>query len=569
MATFPKARSPRGRSPRSPWERRDRFAVDGLQVDVLSTGRLRGSDAPVVLVHGIGVSPRYFEPLAAVLAARTAVHAIELPGFGTTPRPRRTLSIPEFADAVAGALRRAGLDEVVLVGQSMGCQIAAEAAARHPGLAGTLVLLGPTVNDRERSAPRQGLRLAQDMLRESAAANAVVLSDYFRAGPVWYFRTLGAMLEHRLEDALPRVRCPVRLARGALDPIAPPDWLERLRRVSPGAAVSEVPGQAHLAMFGDPRAVCRLCLPAGRGADDAAAAPSAPEVQRPRRREPRRREPRRREPRPAGASRRRTGWRGTGWRGTGWRRALGWLRERVRLGVAWALDYAYVGYWQVHGFLFPREAAAYARRPEGSARQPVVLLPGIYENWQFMHPVAEHLHRAGHPVHVVSRLGYNRGTVPAMAALVAAFLEERGLHDVILVAHSKGGLIGKYLMTMPGASDRVSRLVAVNSPFSGSVYADFFLIPSIRAFSPRNATLRQLRENLHVNERITSIYASFDPHIPGGSRLAGATNVELEAMGHFRVIGDARLLAALDDAISDDTPHDDVSRPAQTPPEGG
>ncbi|WP_309082067.1 alpha/beta fold hydrolase [Zhihengliuella sp.] len=265
-------------------------------------------------------------------------------------------------------------------------------------------------------------------------------------------------------------------------------------------------------------------------------------------------------------------------RGRAGRGPLRWLRRRVRLGWAWALDYAYVGYWQVHGFLFRREAAAYARRPEGSSKPPVVLLPGIYENWQFMHPVAEHLHRAGHPVHVVSKLGYNRGTVPAMAALVKDYLEEQELRDVVLVAHSKGGLIGKYLMTMPGAGDRVARLVAVNSPFSGSVYADFFLAPSIRAFSPRNATLRQLRENLHVNQRITSVYSSFDPHIPGGSRLPGAVNIELESMGHFRVIGEARLLAALDEALSPspspypspsdrpprDTPeHDDGAGPSE------
>ncbi|WP_309082068.1 alpha/beta hydrolase [Zhihengliuella sp.] len=216
---------------------------------------------PVVLIHGIGVSPRYFEPLAAVLAERTAVHAIELPGFGSMPKPGRTLAIPEFADAAAEALRRAGISDVVLVGQSMGCQVAAEAAARHPGLARSLVLLGPTTNDRERTALRQGLRLAQDMLHESAAANAVVLSDYFRAGPVWYFRTLRPMLAHRLEETLERVHGPVRLIRGERDPIAPLAWLERLRLSSPAAQVAEIPGEAHVAMHGSPGAVARICLP--------------------------------------------------------------------------------------------------------------------------------------------------------------------------------------------------------------------------------------------------------------------------------------------------------------------
>lgn len=218
----------------------------------------------------------------------------------------------------------------------------------------------------------------------------------------------------------------------------------------------------------------------------------------------------------------------------------------LRRGWAWVLDYAYVAFWQVRGFVFRGDAE---RQLTGDL-SPVILLPGIYEPWQFMHPVAAHLHANGHPVHAVTALGYNRGTVPAMAELVARYLSERDLHDVILVAHSKGGLIGKYVMTLPDSAPRVRQLIAVNSPFSGSIYAMFALLPSLRAFSPRNRTLTALRANLAVNSRITSIYGTFDPHIPGGSELVGADNVQLDSMGHFRILGDKRLLPAIDTAIA-------------------
>lgn len=228
--------------------------------------------------------------------------------------------------------------------------------------------------------------------------------------------------------------------------------------------------------------------------------------------------------------------------------------ERVNLferGRAWLLDYAYVGFWQVQGFLFRADPAQYltpsAEAPRGKA--PVLLIPGIYETWQFLRPVADHLHRAGHPVHVVQKLGYNRGTVEAMAQLAAGYLEEHDLTDVVIVAHSKGGLIGKFLMTMSSVAPRITRLVAVNTPFSGSVYAEFFFLPSIRAFSPRNPTLRTLLANLALNSRITSIYGRFDPHIPGGSFVEGARNVQLDTMGHFRPIADRRVLQEIDRAI--------------------
>ncbi|THJ66505.1 alpha/beta hydrolase [Arthrobacter echini] len=223
----------------------------------------------------------------------------------------------------------------------------------------------------------------------------------------------------------------------------------------------------------------------------------------------------------------------------------------IERGWAWLLDYAYVGYWQVRGFLVRDDPAQYLvpvpGAPQGLA--PVLLIPGVYETWQFMRPVADHLHRAGHRVHVVQRLGYNRGTVPAMAELAAEYLDRHGLTGVVLVTHSKGGLIGKFLLTMPSSAPRIARLVAINAPFSGSIYANFFLLPSIRAFSPRNTILKTLRANRALNGRITSIYGRFDPHIPGGSFMEGARNVRLETMGHFRPIADPRVLQEIDRAI--------------------
>ncbi len=222
----------------------------------------------------------------------------------------------------------------------------------------------------------------------------------------------------------------------------------------------------------------------------------------------------------------------------------------LRRGWAWMLDYAYVGFWQVHGFILRANPAQYLTAPAGiEGKLPVVLIPGIYETWQFMRPVAKHLHAGGHPIHVVQKLGYNRGTVKSMAQLVVGYLEEHDLTDVVVVAHSKGGLIGKYVLTMPSAGFRISRLVTINTPFSGSIYANFFILPSIRAFSPTNHTLQTLRANLDLNNRVTSIWGRFDPHIPSGSYLQGAHNVQLETMGHFRPIADARVLQEIDRAI--------------------
>jgi pimeloyl-ACP methyl ester carboxylesterase len=222
--------------------------------------------------------------------------------------------------------------------------------------------------------------------------------------------------------------------------------------------------------------------------------------------------------------------------------------HRLRLAHAWLLDYLYAGYCQVRAILRPGSDRALLN-DTGLRAAPIVLIPGIWETWQFLLPVAKHLHRAGHPVHAISGIGYNRGTIPAMSALVSAFLGEADLHGVILLAHSKGGLIGKHLMSTSPEASRVQRMIAISTPFSGSVYARFAPVRSLRAFSPKDGDLLKLAANLKVNAKIVSIYSSFDPHIPGGSHLEGAINIRLATAGHFRLLGDVRLLRAVDDHL--------------------
>ena len=206
----------------------------------------------------------------------------------------------------------------------------------------------------------------------------------------------------------------------------------------------------------------------------------------------------------------------------------------LQKAVWWAQDYVYAAAWQVRGLLSRVQPGSF----RSGTRAPVLIIPGVYENWQFMMPLIHVIHDAGHPVHVVTVLQRNKLKVPDAARLVAQHLEEAGLRDAILVAHSKGGLIGKYTMLQLDPEHRIDRMIAVCAPFSGSRYARYMLLPSLRIFSPRNALTLQMSRELNLNSRITSIYGPFDPHIPEGSVLPGATNIELPVAGHFKILGD-------------------------------
>jgi hypothetical protein len=228
-----------------------------------------------------------------------------------------------------------------------------------------------------------------------------------------------------------------------------------------------------------------------------------------------------------------------------------------RRAIWWIQDYAYAAGWQVRGAVSRIPADTF----HGGHRNPIVVIPGVYENWQFMLPLISALHRAGHPVHVVTLLQRNRLDVAVAARLVADHIATARLNDAVIVAHSKGGLIGKYIMLALDPDERIDRMIAVCTPFSGSRYARYLLIPSLRVFSPRNALTLQMAREEGVNHRIISVYGVYDPHIPEGSILPGATNIRLQAAGHFRILGDDETARAILEQVQTELPRRSYPRP--------
>lgn len=241
-------------------------------------------------------------------------------------------------------------------------------------------------------------------------------------------------------------------------------------------------------------------------------------------------------------------------------RRLARVRTWVVHGWVLLLDHAYVLRWLVGSLLRPPDPHRYAATA-GPGRAPVLLLPGILETWDFLRPLAEPLAGRGHAVHVVTALRRNWGAIPEMARRVEAYLEAEDLRDVVVVAHSKGGLIAKLVMTGPSGR-RVAALVAINTPFGGSTHARLIPVPSVQAFLPTDTVVATLSEQVAVNARITSVASRWDPHIPQGCRLVGATNVTLETLGHFRVLRDRRLAGVVLDAVDRAAPrgNDPVGR---------
>ncbi len=246
------------RRPRGPKFQTSRPLFDDLAVVIKEFSSASGvaTDArPFVLVHGIGVSSRYFHPAAAQLSRFGRVYLVDLPGYGAAPDPRRDVGIADHARVLARFLQEAGIVNPVLVGHSMGSQVVAELAVDYPGLSDRLVLMAPTMDRRARTLPRAALRLGLDMFREPLSSNFVVLSDYFvRCGIPYYLRQLPHLLNDRPEERLPLIAAKTLVLRGDHDLVCPEDWALELTALLPHGSFATVEGP-HVVMFTDPGTV--------------------------------------------------------------------------------------------------------------------------------------------------------------------------------------------------------------------------------------------------------------------------------------------------------------------------
>ena len=158
--------------------------------------------------------------------------------------------------------------------------------------------------------------------------------------------------------------------------------------------------------------------------------------------------------------------------------------------------------------------------------------------------MADHISLLGHPVYIVPKLGNNIADIPASAKKVREVIEENNLKNIVIVAHSKGGLIGKYLLLHEDPDKRTKGLIAIATPFHGSSMSKFIPLSSVQEVTHESKIIKYLREHSEVNGKIVSIIPSYDNIVwhPKGSYLEGALqNVRVDTAGHVRMTKDKKV----------------------------
>ncbi len=267
---------PRPRTP-GPWLPSGSVTIDHTRT---------GSGAPLLLLHGIGHRREAWGSVPDRLAERHDVIAIDLPGFGRSPKPLRpdTGRVESLAEQVARWLPTVGVERPHVVGNSLGGIIALHLATL--GHAATVTALSPAgfatragqavatanlVGMRAGSyVPEGALRRAtrSDRVRRLAMRNLYenadrVSPEQFVADTLNLRRSKGfwPTFAHSARGfRLPEVPegIPVTIAWGTKDKLLLPSQAERARAAYPQARIVKLPRCGHVPMVDDPDLVVRV-----------------------------------------------------------------------------------------------------------------------------------------------------------------------------------------------------------------------------------------------------------------------------------------------------------------------
>ena len=209
------------------------------------------------------------------LAARYRVHAIDLPGFGFSDKPRdASYDTAWLAGAVLGYLDAERIPRAVLVGNSMGGAVATEAAIVQPERVAALVLLGaaglpeaeaggrplsfrmlawPVIGPVLRELPARGrvrTRLREAVYDPSVITDADVDAYYAplrTAGGANAF--LARLQQTTSEDRAARVRtirAPTLVITGDTDRLVPPATARRYHELISGSELLVLEQTGHI-----------------------------------------------------------------------------------------------------------------------------------------------------------------------------------------------------------------------------------------------------------------------------------------------------------------------------------
>jgi pimeloyl-ACP methyl ester carboxylesterase len=245
--------------------------INNLNIHVFAAG----NGKPVVLIHGFMGMAYDWRFNIQEFGKHFSVYALDLPGFGYSDKPLNfNYSSNGYAEFIASFLNAYNIDRAVLVGNSMGGQIALMTCLKYPDRVAGLVLIDsggyphsvefmpfkllktPVIG--EFSMALVSRTIIKIMLRrgiyfDGSFATDDVINNYRKVYDSVNARKIPPIVIRRIvkdevtiASNLGNIKCPVLIIWGAEDKVISPSRAEMFRRDISNASVLTIPQAGHM-----------------------------------------------------------------------------------------------------------------------------------------------------------------------------------------------------------------------------------------------------------------------------------------------------------------------------------
>ena len=197
---------------------------------------------PMIHQHGFAISGSYLLPTARLLTNSYRVYVPDLPGFGRSPKPKQTMGIEELGTALHHFMDAVGIENALVVGNSLGCAITAELIYGAPEKVSKAVMVGLAGGVHNRPLGKALVQMARDGLAEPPTLLPVAAPDYLRYGMIRAIKLFDRMTRYPAYERFMSMPVPVMVVIGSEDPLRPP-W----SRMS--QALHDMPPQITIVLF--------------------------------------------------------------------------------------------------------------------------------------------------------------------------------------------------------------------------------------------------------------------------------------------------------------------------------
>lgn len=219
-----------------------------------------GNGPPLLLVHGLGASQRWWARNVPVLAQYFTVYTVDLIGFGRSCRGNQRFVLTEAATVLHNWLLEQRLTNVSLVGHSMGGRIGVELAVDYPGSVSRLVLVDSPVLPFGRGYLRQLLGMVEALWVVPLDLLPLLIVDTLRTGFLTTLQIGCELMQHDIVQKLAQLQRPTLVIWGARDTIVPQRMGRQLATQLEQDRFVALPSVGHVPMWEQPDAFNQLVL---------------------------------------------------------------------------------------------------------------------------------------------------------------------------------------------------------------------------------------------------------------------------------------------------------------------